>query len=130
LVFCPEFLTVNIFSSERSWNELTQDTLVLLYDLHLVFLFLFLVGGWFASLAVAGYTALVVRKVVKTQLIPAEPMSKPSPFSAFEIWAWAAIFVASFGVAYFNPTVLGTTARTSLPFLLAATVLGYMVGSG
>lgn len=89
-----------------------------------------LVGGWFASLAVAGYTALAVRKLVKTQLIPAEPMSKPSPFSTFETWAWAAIFVASFGVAYFNPTALGTTARTCLPFLLAATVLGYMVGSG
>ncbi|RCV43593.1 hypothetical protein SETIT_9G306500v2 [Setaria italica] len=87
-------------------------------------------GGWFASLAVAGYTALAVRKLVKTQLIPAEPMSKPSPFSTFETWAWAAIFVASFGVAYFNPTALGTTARTCLPFLLAATVLGYMVGSG
>lgn len=87
-------------------------------------------GGWFASLAVAGYTALAVRKLVKTQLIPAEPMGKPSPFSTLEIWAWAAIFVASFGLAYFNPTALGTTARTCLPFLLAATVLGYMVGSG
>ncbi|PAN48201.1 hypothetical protein PAHAL_9G367400 [Panicum hallii] len=87
-------------------------------------------GGWFASLAVAGYTALAVRKLVKTQLIPSEPMSKPSPFSTFETWAWGAIFVASFGVAYFNPTALGTTARTCLPFLLAANVLGYMVGSG
>ncbi|KAJ1296082.1 hypothetical protein BS78_01G271700 [Paspalum vaginatum] len=87
-------------------------------------------GGWFASLAVAGYTALAVRKLVKTQLIPAEPMGKPSPFSTLEIWACAAIFVASFGVACFNPTALGTTARTCLPFLLAATVLGYMVGSG
>lgn len=87
-------------------------------------------GGWFATLAVAGYTALAVRKLVKTQLIPAEPMSKPSPFSTVETWAWAAVFVASFGVACFNPRALGTTARTCLPFLLAATVLGYMVGSG
>ncbi|NP_001151575.2 lrgB-like family protein [Zea mays] len=87
-------------------------------------------GGWFATLAVAGYTALAVRKLVKTQLIPAEPMSKASPFSTVETWAWAAVFVASFGVACFNPRALGTTARTCLPFLLAATVLGYMVGSG
>ncbi|KAG0533790.1 hypothetical protein BDA96_04G223200 [Sorghum bicolor] len=88
-------------------------------------------GGWFATLAVAGYTVLAVRKLVKTELITdAEPMSKQSPFSTLEIWAWAAIFVASFGVAYFNPTALGTTARTCLPFLLAANVLGYMVGSG
>ncbi|CAL4932493.1 unnamed protein product [Urochloa decumbens] len=87
-------------------------------------------AGWFSSLAVAGHTALAVRKLVKTQLIPTEPVSKPSPFSASETWAWTAIFVASFGVAYFNPTALGTTARTCLPFLLAATVLGYMVGSG
>ncbi|KAG2550201.1 plastidal glycolate/glycerate translocator 1, chloroplastic-like [Panicum virgatum] len=93
-------------------------------------IFVIIFGGWFASLAVAGYTALAVRKLVKTQLIPAEPMSKPSPFSTSETWAWAAIFVASFGVAYFNPTALGTTTRTSLPFLLAATVLGFMVGSG
>ncbi|KAL6906309.1 hypothetical protein ACP4OV_003910 [Aristida adscensionis] len=100
--------------------------------MHLAFYHLaqMLVGGWFASLAVAGYTALAVRKLVKTQLIPAEPMSKPSPFSTLEIWAWAAVFVTSFGVAYFNPTALGTTARTCLPFLLASTVLGYMVGSG
>lgn len=89
-----------------------------------------LVGGWFATLAVAGHTALAVRKLVKTQLTTAEPMSKPSPFSTFEIGACAAIFFVSFGVAYFNPTALGTTARTCLPFLLAATVLGYMVGSG
>jgi hypothetical protein len=91
----------------------------------------FSVGGWFATLAVAGYIVLTVRKLVKTELITdAEPMSKPSPFSTLEIWAWAAIFVASFGVAYFNPTALGTTARTCLPLLLAANVLGYMVGSG
>jgi len=89
-----------------------------------------LVGGWFASLAVAGYTALAVRKLVKTQLIPAEPMGKPLPFSTSETWACGAIFVASFGVAYFNPTAFGTTAKTSLPFLLAATLLGFMVGSG
>ncbi|GJM91588.1 hypothetical protein PR202_ga07974 [Eleusine coracana subsp. coracana] len=70
-------------------------------------IFVIIFGGWFASLAVAGYTALAVRKLVKTQLIPAEPMSKPSPFSALETWAWAAIFIASFGAAYFNPTALG-----------------------
>jgi hypothetical protein len=97
------------------------------YILHFVS---FLVGGWFASLAVAGHTALAVRKLVKTQLIPAEPMRKPSPFTTSETWAWAAFFAASFGVACFNPTALGTTARTCLPFLLASTVLGYMVGSG
>ncbi|CAD6212214.1 unnamed protein product [Miscanthus lutarioriparius] len=88
-------------------------------------------GGWFATLVVAGYTVLAVRKLVKTELITdTEPMSKPSPFSTLEIWAWSAIFVTSFGVAYFNPTALGTTAITCLPFLLAANVLGYMVGSG
>lgn len=79
---------------------------------------------------VAGYTALAVRRAVKTQLIPAEPMSKPSPFATLELWAWGAIFVASFAVAYLYPTALGTTATTCLPFLLASTVLGYMVGSG
>lgn len=63
-------------------------------------------------------------------MIPAEPMAKPPPFSAPEVWAWSAIFVASFAGAYLYPTILGTAARTCLPFLLAATVLGYMIGSG
>ncbi|KAM3402996.1 hypothetical protein ACQJBY_006653 [Aegilops geniculata] len=87
-------------------------------------------GGWFASLAVAGYTALTVRKIVKTELIAAEPMGKPSAFATLEFWAWGAVFVASFATAFVNTTALGTTARTCLPFMLASTVLGYMVGSG
>uniref|UniRef100_A0A0D9XMX7 LrgB-like protein n=1 Tax=Leersia perrieri TaxID=77586 RepID=A0A0D9XMX7_9ORYZ len=86
-------------------------------------------GGWFASLAVAGYTALTVRRTVKTQLLPPEPMNKPSPFAALELWAWGALFLASFALAYVSPTALGTTATTCLPFLLASTVFGYMLGS-
>lgn len=89
-----------------------------------------LVGGWLASLSVAGYTALTVRRMVKTEMMPAEPMAKPSPFASTEVWVWTAIFLSSFVVALVNPTALGTSARTCLPFLLAATVLGYMVGSG
>ncbi|XP_051198793.1 plastidal glycolate/glycerate translocator 1, chloroplastic isoform X1 [Lolium perenne] len=92
--------------------------------------FLYVVAGWLASLTVAGYTALTVRKIVKTELIAAEPMGKPSPFATWEFWAWGAVFVASFATAIVNPTALGTTARTCLPFMLASTVLGYMVGSG
>nr|CAB3495136.1 unnamed protein product [Digitaria exilis] len=37
---------------------------------------------------------------------------------------------AASGLKIFAITSLGTTAKTCLPFLLAATVLGYMVGSG
>ncbi|KAL9447890.1 hypothetical protein AB3S75_015382 [Citrus x aurantiifolia] len=87
-------------------------------------------GGWFASLCVAGFTAIAVRKTVKTEMIDAEPMAKPSPFSPTEVWAWSGIFLISFVAALFYPTALGTSARTCLPFLLASTVLGYMVGSG
>lgn len=83
-----------------------------------------------ASLSVAGQTAITVRKLVKTEMIPAEPMPKASPFSNVELWTWASIFLSTFVLAYVNPTALGTSARTCLPFLLAATVLGYMVGSG
>lgn len=88
------------------------------------------VGGWFASLCVAGFTAIAVRKIVKTEMIDAEPMAKPSPFSPTEVWAWSGVFLISFVTALFYPTALGTSARTCLPFLLASTVLGYMVGSG
>lgn len=83
-----------------------------------------------ASLMVAGYTAITVRRIVQTEMIPAEPMTKPSPFTAVELWAWAAIFVLSFALALVYPTALSTSAGTCLPFLLAATVLGYMIGSG
>ncbi|CAN6974756.1 hypothetical protein IGI04_036317 [Brassica rapa subsp. trilocularis] len=87
-------------------------------------------GGWLASLCVAGFTAIAVRKMVKTEMTEAEPMSKPSPFSTLELWSWSGIFVVSFVGALFYPTSLGTSARTCLPFLLSSTVLGYIVGSG
>ncbi|XP_058077978.1 plastidal glycolate/glycerate translocator 1, chloroplastic-like isoform X1 [Magnolia sinica] len=89
-----------------------------------------LVVGWLASLSIAGYMALTVRKIVKTEMVAAEPMTKPSPFSSVEVWTWTAIFILSFALAFLSPMALGMTARTRLPFLLAATVLGYMVGSG
>lgn len=91
---------------------------------------LIIVVGWLASLFVAGYTALTVRRIVKTEMVAAEPMKKPSPFSNTEIVAWSCIFVSSFIIAFVAPTAFGTTALTRLPFLLAATVVGYMVGSG
>ncbi|KAH0879749.1 hypothetical protein HID58_067143, partial [Brassica napus] len=87
-------------------------------------------GGWLASLCVAGFTAIAVRKMVNTEMTEAEPMAKPSPFSALELWSWSGIFVASFVGAMFYPNSLGTSARTCLPFLLSSTVLGYIVGTG
>ncbi|KAH0974605.1 hypothetical protein GBA52_016504 [Prunus armeniaca] len=89
-----------------------------------------IVGGWLASLAVAGYTAIAIRRMVKTEMTDAEPMGKPSPFSAVEVWSWSGILLISFVSALLYPTALGTSARTCLPFLLASTVLGYIVGSG
>ncbi|KAL8463323.1 hypothetical protein ACS0TY_034106 [Phlomoides rotata] len=44
-----------------------------------------IVGGWLASLSVAGFTPIAVRKMVNTEMIPAEPMPKPSPFSSIEL---------------------------------------------
>lgn len=89
-----------------------------------------IVVGWLASLSVAGYTAIAVRKMVKTEMIAAAPMSKPSPFSPLEVSAWTGIFLISFVAALQYPTLLGTSARTCLPFLLASTVLGYMLVLG
>ncbi|XP_078442074.1 plastidal glycolate/glycerate translocator 1, chloroplastic [Wolffia australiana] len=88
------------------------------------------IGGWLASLCVAAYTALTVRNIVKTEMTAAEPMAKPSPFSTKELLFWTAVFVSSFGLALVSPVALGTTALTNLPFLLAATVLGYIIGTG
>ncbi|KAM0883644.1 hypothetical protein ACQ4PT_031502 [Festuca glaucescens] len=86
-------------------------------------------AGWFASLTVAGYTALTVRKIVKTELIEAEPMGRLSPFVTLQFWVWVPALCRRLPT-FVSPTVLGTTARTCLPFMLASTVLGYMVGSG
>ncbi|KAF7829165.1 plastidal glycolate/glycerate translocator 1, chloroplastic [Senna tora] len=91
---------------------------------------LIIVGGWLATLCVAGFTAIAVRKAVKTEMVEAEPMKKPSPFSPLEVWACTGVLLGSFVAALYYPTALGTTVRTCLPFLLASTVLGYMVGSG
>ncbi|KAK7407099.1 hypothetical protein VNO78_08741 [Psophocarpus tetragonolobus] len=93
-------------------------------------IFLIVVGGWLATLCVTGLAAIGVRKAVKTEMIDAEPMEKPSPFSSFELWAWTGVFLISFVTSLVYPTALGTRARTCFPFLLASTVLGYIVGSG
>ncbi|KAB2626187.1 plastidal glycolate/glycerate translocator 1 [Pyrus ussuriensis x Pyrus communis] len=89
-----------------------------------------IVGGWLATLAAAGYTAITVRRMVKTEMTDAECMGKPSPFSNVELWSWSGVFLISFVGALLYPAALGTSARTCLPFLLASTVLGYIVGSG
>ncbi|KAK7367036.1 hypothetical protein VNO80_09042 [Phaseolus coccineus] len=91
---------------------------------------LIVVGGWLATLCVTGLTAIGVRKAVKTELIDAEPMERPSPFSSIEVLAWTGVLLISFAASLVFPTALGTRARTYLPFLLASTVLGYMIGSG
>ncbi|KAF7801473.1 plastidal glycolate/glycerate translocator 1, chloroplastic-like [Senna tora] len=91
---------------------------------------LIVAGGWLATLCVAGFTAIAIRKAVKTEMIDAEPMERPSPFSSTEVWGWTGVLLISFVAALFYPTALGTQARTCLPFLLASTVLGYMLGSG
>ncbi|KAL0554508.1 hypothetical protein IC582_008430 [Cucumis melo] len=88
-----------------------------------------IVVGWLATLCVAGYMAIAVRNIVKTEMTDAEPMKKPPPFSSVEMWSWTGIFLVSFVAALFYPTALGTSARTFLPFLLASTVLGYIVGA-
>ncbi|KAL6549821.1 Plastidal glycolate/glycerate translocator 1, chloroplastic [Orobanche minor] len=88
-----------------------------------------IVGGWLASLCVAGFAAIAVRKIVNTEMIPAEPMPKPTPFSSVELWFWTGLFLVSFVSALLYPTLLGTNARTCLPFLLASTLVGYMFGS-
>eukprot|EP01018_Ginkgo_biloba_P020618 Gb_26583 [translate_table: standard] len=62
-------------------------------------------------------------------MMPAEPMPKP-PFSRKEIRFWTIILSVSFILVVLSPMVFGMSARTCLPFLLAATALGYIIGSG
>lgn len=88
-----------------------------------------LFGGWMASLLVAGYTAVQVRKMVNTELLPADPVPKAAPFTSTERISWIAAMLVFFGVAVRYPTVLGPESTTAAPFLLAATVVGYLVGT-
>ncbi|CAM8982984.1 unnamed protein product [Rhodiola kirilowii] len=90
---------------------------------------LIIAGGWLASLCVAGFIALAVRKMVNTEMMDAEPMKKPPPFTPIEGWAWSGIFIISFIGALLYPAALGTSARTCLPFLLSSTILGYIGGT-
>ncbi|KAL5545078.1 hypothetical protein UlMin_008862 [Ulmus minor] len=69
-------------------------------------------GGWLAT----GFIAIAIRKML-------------SPFSTIELWSWSGIKLISFVGAFVYPMVLGTSAQTCLPFLLASTVLGYIVGT-
>lgn len=86
-------------------------------------------GGWVASLAVAGFTAVIVRNVVKTELEPAEYTPKPAPFADWEVKGLAFAVVLSFALAIYSPTAFGTAAMTASPFFVSATALGYVVGS-
>ncbi|KAJ7556960.1 hypothetical protein O6H91_05G106000 [Diphasiastrum complanatum] len=88
-----------------------------------------LVGGWAASLGVAGYTAVTVRKIVKKELQPGQPVPKSFPFTTPEFVTWTIVMGLSFAVATFFPTALGTLSLTALPFLLASTIVGYIFGS-
>jgi len=87
------------------------------------------VGGWVATLLVAGFTAVQVRNMVKTELLPAEPVAKAAPFTNTELFAWTSVMLLTFGMAVRYPTALGPVATTAAPFLLAATVVGYLVGT-
>lgn len=81
------------------------------------------------TLLVTGYTTVQVRKMVKTELLPADPVPKAAPFTSTERFSWVAIMLLSFCMALRYPSALGPVATTAAPFLLAATVVGYVVGT-
>lgn len=87
------------------------------------------VAGWVTTLAVAGYSAVTVRKIVKTELRPGEPTVKPSPFSRWEVNTLVSALLLSFIFVSSSPTALGSLSLTALPFLVSATLVGYVLGS-
>jgi putative effector of murein hydrolase/putative effector of murein hydrolase LrgA (UPF0299 family) len=87
------------------------------------------VGGWACTLLVTGYTTVRVRKMVKTELLPADPVPKPAPFTSTERVCYIAIMLLGFGMALLYPNALGPVATSASPFLLAATVVGYVLGT-
>ena len=81
------------------------------------------------TLFVAGFTAMQVRKMVNTELLPVDPVPKAAPFTSTERVSWITIMLISFGMAVRYPTALGPVATTAAPFLLAATAVGYLMGT-
>lgn len=84
------YLNVFFFSSLNISQSVTSSLYLWLYCIH------YIVGGWLASPTVAGYTTIVVRKMVKKEMAPVELMTKPSTFSTLQVTNWSVIFLASF----------------------------------
>ncbi|KAI9119490.1 hypothetical protein K1719_009366 [Acacia pycnantha] len=84
-----------------------------------------IVGGWLATLCVAGFTALAIRKAVKTEMMDAESMEKPSPFSSYSIWKHLELMLERAFHSYLLPMCWATCLVLGFHQLGFEPVLGY-----
>ncbi|KAL5555751.1 hypothetical protein UlMin_037987 [Ulmus minor] len=75
-----------------------------------------------ATLCVTGFTAIARRKIVKIEIVDAEPMAKTSPFSTIELWYWSGILLISFVGALFYHTMLGTSLPSYIKKIFHPTI--------
>ncbi len=79
-----------------------------------------------ATLMFTAQTTVYIREAVKTPVVPI-PKSKPAPpFESSHYVAWGAIAAVSLVASLLGSPELGM--KMALPFGLAATVGGYLIG--
>ncbi|XP_002960739.2 plastidal glycolate/glycerate translocator 1, chloroplastic [Selaginella moellendorffii] len=87
------------------------------------------VFSWAGTLTVTTLFTTLVRRYAKARLEEAPSGISLAPFSIWEAIPWLAIGAAGFILVYVSPTLLGSPARTLIPFLLSSTVVGFLLGS-
>lgn len=83
-------------------------------------------AGMVATLLFTAQTTVWIREAVKTPVKEVAKGKPAAPFTRAHYAAWAAIGAASLAATLADPAGLG--ARAALPFGLAATVGGYLIG--
>ena len=88
------------------------------------------VVGMVVSCAFTAQTAVVIRSAVRTEVEPYEPTPSIPPFHQLHVVIWVAILIAGFALISLAPTaIMDSTAATASIFFLAATMLGYIIGT-
>ena len=88
------------------------------------------VAGLITSCVATAQTTVVIRSAIKTDMEPFVPTPSIPPFHNLHITFWAAILAIGFALINFAPTLIfNSLAATASIFFLAATMLGFIIGT-
>jgi len=97
---------------------------------HLLSILLIVVVGMVASCAFTAQAAVAIRASLKTELGPYEVGPTIPPFHRLHVTIWTAILLAGLVLASVSPAaIMNSHAATASIFFLAATILGFILGS-